>query len=111
MIATSPNATARHELRSGRRPWAPQLCSGASPDSLPIVRIDTSTQVPAPAAAAWLLDLTASDGPMLVVLRRDGAEAAATAVGHLLDAGIAADAAQAREMVADVEPQLVAVTW
>jgi hypothetical protein len=74
--------------------------------------IDTSTQVPAPAAAAWLLNLTASSGgPMLVVLRRDRCEAVAAAVGHLLDAGIAADAAQAREMVADVEPQLVAVTW
>jgi hypothetical protein len=73
--------------------------------------IDTNTQVPAPAAAAWLLDLTASDGPTLVVLRRTRCEAAATAVGHLLDAGIAADAAQAREMVAETAPQLVAVTW
>ncbi len=73
--------------------------------------IDTNTQVPAPAAAAWLLDLTASGGPTLVVLRRDRCEAVATTVGHLLDAGIAADAPQAREMVADTEPQLVAVTW
>ncbi len=73
--------------------------------------IDTSTQVPAPTATAWLLDLTASGGPMLVVLRRGRCEAVATAVGHLLDAGVAVDAAQAREMVANVEPQLVAVTW
>lgn len=72
--------------------------------------IDTNTQVPAPAAAAWLLDLTASDGPLLVILRRTRCEAAATAVGHLLDAGIAGAPSQAREMVADSEPQLVAVT-
>lgn len=76
-----------------------------------IVMIDTNTQVPAPAAAAWLLDLTASDGPMLVVLRRDRVEAAATAVGHLLDVGLANDAAQARGMVAATDVQLVAVTW
>jgi hypothetical protein len=68
-------------------------------------------QVPTPSAAAWLLDLSGSRGPLLVVLRRGDDEALAAAVGQLLDAGIATDAAQAREMVADVEPQLVAVTW
>jgi hypothetical protein len=68
-------------------------------------------QVPTPSAAGWLLDLTAAGGPMLVVLRRDRAEAAAAAVGHLLDAWVALDAGHARAMVAAAEPQLVAVTW
>jgi hypothetical protein len=68
-------------------------------------------QVPTPSAAAWLLDLTERGGPLLVVLRRESDEAIATAVGHLLDADLAADPAQARELVADVKPQLVAVTW
>jgi hypothetical protein len=68
-------------------------------------------QVPTPSAAAWLLDLTASDGPMLVVLRREQCEARAAAVGHLLDAWVAIDDGHARAMVAAVEPQLVAVTW
>jgi hypothetical protein len=68
-------------------------------------------EAPTPAATGWLLDLAASNGPMLVVLRRDPVEAGAAAVGHLIDAGIAADAAQARDMVADADPQFVAVTW
>jgi hypothetical protein len=76
-----------------------------------IVMIDTYWQVPSPAATAWLLDLTAKGGPLLVVLRREHSAARAAAVGHLLDAGITVDAAQARELVADVDPQLVAVTW
>jgi hypothetical protein len=68
-------------------------------------------QVPTPSAAGWLLDLTATGGPMLVVLRRDQAEAAAAAVGHLLDAWVAIDAGHARAMVGAAKPQLVAVTW
>lgn len=68
-------------------------------------------QVPTPSAAGWLLDLTAAGGPMLVVLRRDRAEAVAAAVGHLLDAWVALDAGHARAMVTAAEPQLVAVTW
>jgi hypothetical protein len=76
-----------------------------------IVMIDTNAQVPAPAGAAWLLDLTASDGPMLVVLRREQCEARAVAVGHLLDAGLVGGVAEAREIVAGGDVQLVAVTW
>lgn len=70
-----------------------------------------SRQVPTPSAAAWLLDLTASDGPMLVVLRREQCEARAAAVGHLLDAGIVGGVAEAREIVARATSELVAVTW
>ncbi|HKG03138.1 MAG TPA: hypothetical protein VKB03_08140 [Conexibacter sp.] len=76
-----------------------------------IVIIDTNAQVPAPAAVAWLLDFTASDGPMLVVLRREQCEAKAAAVGHLLDAGIVVGVAEARKIVAEADAQLVAVTW
>lgn len=68
-------------------------------------------QVPTPSAAGWLLDLTAAGGPMLVVLRRDRAEATAAAIGHLLDAWVALDAGHARVMVAAADPKLVAVTW
>jgi hypothetical protein len=73
--------------------------------------IDTNAQVPTPSAAAWLFDLTASGGPLLVVLRRDASEARATAVGHLHDALVAFDDGHARAMVAAAEPKLVAVTW
>jgi len=70
-----------------------------------------SRQVPTPSAAAWLLDLTASGGLTLVVLRREQCEARAVAVGHLLDAGIVGGVAEAREIVARATPELVAVTW
>lgn len=73
--------------------------------------VDVFGQVPIPSGAAWLLDLTASDGPVLVVLRREQCEARAVAVGHLLDAGIVVGVVEAREIVARATPQLVAVTW
>jgi hypothetical protein len=73
--------------------------------------IDTKRQLPHPAASAWLLDLTPADGPALVVLRLDPQDAADTAVGFLIDLGVVRDTARARSLIADLDPQLVAVTW
>jgi hypothetical protein len=87
----------------------PHHCAAGS--GLLFSGVYVSRQVPTPCAAAWLLDLTASDGPMLVVLRREQCEARAAAVGHLLDAGIVVGVAEAREIVARASAQLVAVTW
>jgi hypothetical protein len=96
-------------MRLDRSTGRTQHCAAGS--GLLFSGIYAMRQVPTPSAAAWLLDLTASDGPMLVVLRREQCEARAAAVGHLLDAGIVVGVAEARKIVAEADAQLVAVTW
>lgn len=73
--------------------------------------IDRPRQVPFPSAPAWAFDLTASRGPLLVVLRGDAGEALETAVTYLVDIGAVGSLAEARELLDGVEPGIVGVVW
>jgi hypothetical protein len=72
---------------------------------------DSARQVPAPRGAGWLLDLTEVRGPLLVVLRCDEREAIEAASAHLADIRAVSDPSEARELIEQAVPHVVAVIW
>ena len=69
------------------------------------------SQVPAPSAAAWLLDLAHSRGPRFVVLRGDEADARSALIEHLIEIGNLGTAAEAQELVQEAIGEPIGVIW
>lgn len=68
-------------------------------------------QVPAPSAAAWLIDLASTRGPRFVVLSAS-ADVAREALGeYLVSIGRVSDIEEARELLADSLAEPVGVVW
>lgn len=68
-------------------------------------------QVPAPSAAAWLVDLVAARGPRFVVLRGGEPEARRALVEHLVATGRASDLEEAQALVEMATAEPVGVIW
>jgi hypothetical protein len=73
--------------------------------------VDQTRQVPAPAAAGWLFDLSAYRGPIIVILRQDENDAVSLLARHLLEIGAVRHADDARELIDDTAVESVGVVW
>jgi len=73
--------------------------------------IDTSRQLPAPAADAWSIDLTAPGGPVFVVLTTSEQHARERLVEHLVALGKIEDIAAGAVLLAGIPTERVAVIW
>lgn len=69
------------------------------------------SQVPAPTAAGWLLDLAAIRGPRFVVLRGDELEARSALAAYLIDIGKVWSLEDAEELLAEAVTEPIGVVW
>jgi hypothetical protein len=73
--------------------------------------IDTSRQLPAPAAGAWSIDLTALGGPRFVILTSREQHARERLVEHLVGLGKVDDVDAGTMLIAGIPTERVAVIW
>jgi hypothetical protein len=90
----------------------PDLCRQVRRDFLAgFPMVDNDSQVPAPSASAWSIDLEAIEGPVFIVHRRDERDARAALVRHLVEIGSVADTIKAERIVAASPISSVGVVW
>jgi len=73
--------------------------------------VSVRRQVPAPSAAAWLIDLSSFDGPSYTVLRLDEGAARRALREHLLDIGAVLSDEEAGALVDHAASTPSAVIW
>ena len=86
------------------------MCAAAGLISF-LVMIDTSRQLPAPAADAWSIDLSPLGGPRFVILAGSEQHARTRLGEHLADLGKIDDVGAGTVLIAEVPVERVAVIW
>lgn len=71
----------------------------------------TDSQVPAPSASAWLVDMSEFGGPCFVVLRTSRCDARTATVSHLIEIGFGLDRAKVESLVSRAAVTEAAVIW